>query len=132
VDVADGPGGTDLDFSLVTADGATALGSTFLDDEPAAEALVERLRANGARFVPALADAVVDGVRSCARPVSFDRRPIVGRLPGIDGAYVAAGHGPWGISSGPATARMVADLVLGLEPRIPAALDPARFGPIAG
>jgi D-amino-acid dehydrogenase len=41
--------------------------------------------------------------------------------------FVAAGHGPWGISLGPASARMVADLVLGRGPAIPAAFDPSRF-----
>jgi glycine/D-amino acid oxidase-like deaminating enzyme len=34
----------------------------------------------------------------------------------------------WGISTGPASARLVADLVLGRSPVIPAELDPARFG----
>jgi glycine/D-amino acid oxidase-like deaminating enzyme len=40
---------------------------------------------------------------------------------------VAAGHGAWGISLGPASARLVADQVLGREPAIPPALDAARF-----
>jgi glycine/D-amino acid oxidase-like deaminating enzyme len=117
-------------FSLVTADGASALGSAFLDTEPDPPALVARLRERGARYVPALATAPVAGARSCARPVSADRRPLVGRVPGLAGAFVAAGHGPWGISTGPATARMVADLVLGREPVIPPQLDPARFGTV--
>ena len=39
--------------------------------------------------------------RVCARPQSLDGRPLVGRVPGIDGLWVAAGHGPWGISTGP-------------------------------
>lgn len=117
-------------FSLITAGGASALGSAFLDTEPDPPALVARLRERGARYVPALATAPVTGVRSCARPVSADRRPLVGRVPGLAGAFVAAGHGPWGISTGPATARMVADLVLGREPAIPPQLDPARFGTV--
>jgi glycine/D-amino acid oxidase-like deaminating enzyme len=41
--------------------------------------------------------------------------------------FVAAGHGPWGISLGPASARLVADLVLGRAPAPPPAFDPARF-----
>lgn len=117
-------------FSLVTANGGSALGSTFLDTEPDPPALAARLRDRGARYVPALATAPITGVRSCARPVSADGRPLVGRVSGLAGAFVAAGHGPWGISTGPATARMVADLVLGREPSIPSQLDPARFGNI--
>jgi glycine/D-amino acid oxidase-like deaminating enzyme len=41
---------------------------------------------------------------------------------------VAAGHGPWGISLGPASARLVADLLTGRGPAPPPAFDPARFG----
>ncbi len=119
-----------LGFSLVTADGASALGSTFLPDEPRPEAFAGALRARGSRYVPAIASAPVVGLRSCARPVSLDGRPLVGAVPGIDRLYVAAGNGPWGISTGPATARLIADLVLGAAPAIPAALDPARFGPV--
>lgn len=117
-------------FSLVTADGATSLGSTFVDTEPRQEALLPLLRKRGALYVPALAGAPFLGARSCARPVSLDGRPLVGRVPGMERAFVAAGHGPWGISTGPATARMIADLVVGRDAGIPLALDPGRFGPV--
>jgi glycine/D-amino acid oxidase-like deaminating enzyme len=129
---ADDPTGSDagdvIDFSLVTAGGASSLGSTFLAREPRAADFVDLLRARGARFVPAVATAPVVGVRSCARPVSVDGRPLVGAVPWLDRAFVAAGHGPWGISTGPATARMIADLVLGNEAGIPPALAAGRFG----
>ena len=115
-------------FSLVTADGASSLGSTFLVDEPQPDALVPGLIRRGARFVPAIADAPVGPPRLCARPQSIDGRPLVGAVPGIDGLWVAAGHGPWGISTGPASGRLIADLVDGAAPAPPAALDPARFG----
>ena len=69
-------------------------------------------------------------LRACARPVALDGRPLVGAVPGIDRAFVAAGNGPWGISTGPATARLIADLVLGRDVPMPGALDPARFGRI--
>ena len=52
----------------------------------------------------------------------------MGAVPGSRDLYIAAGHGPWGISTGPATARMVTELALGGSPVIPAELDPARFG----
>jgi D-hydroxyproline dehydrogenase subunit beta len=117
-----------VEFSLVTAAGATSLGSTFLAREPRAAEFVDRLRARGARYVPGLAAASLVSVRSCARPVSRDGRPLVGAVPWLDRAFVAAGHGPWGISTGPATARMIADLILGNEATIPAALLPERFG----
>jgi glycine/D-amino acid oxidase-like deaminating enzyme len=39
--------------------------------------------------------------------------------------WVAAGHGPWGISTGPATARVAVDALLG-KGEIPAPLSVAR------
>ena len=99
-------------FSLVTAGGSSSVGSTFLADEPAAEDWAPRLLAAGAIFVPALTGANLLGVRACARPVAFDGRPLIGALP-VRGLYVCAGHGPWGISTGPASARLIADEVIG-------------------
>lgn len=125
-----------LGFSLMTADGVSVLGSTFLEEEPQPDAFVAGLRERGSRYVPAIATAPLVGLRACARPVALDGRPLVGAVPGIDRAFVAAGNGPWGISTGPGAARLIADMILGSDAPIPAALDPARFGrvtpPIAG
>jgi glycine/D-amino acid oxidase-like deaminating enzyme len=127
-DGTDSPDGDGIEFSLVTAAGASSLGSTFLAREPRAAELAEVLRTRGARFVPGLATAPLVAVRSCARPVSIDGRPLVGAVPWLDRAFIAAGHGPWGISTGPATARMLANLVLGNDAAIPPALAAGRFG----
>jgi glycine/D-amino acid oxidase-like deaminating enzyme len=115
-------------FSLVTAEDASVVGSTFLDQEPDAAGLAPQLLERAAVFVPGIAGATVSEIRRCARPQSLDGRPLVGRVPELEGVFIAAGHGPWGISTGPATARMVADLVLGRDAGVPAELDPARFG----
>jgi D-hydroxyproline dehydrogenase subunit beta len=114
-------------FSLITAAGRSSLGSTFLPERPDAEALAPRLRERGARFVPGLATTPITSVRACARPQSMDGRPLLGPVPGRDGLFVAAGHGPWGISLGPASARLVADFVTARPAAPPAAFDPARF-----
>ena len=83
------------------------------------------LRDAGARFVPALAGARV-AAHPGLRPAAVVRRPsLVGPVPGLDGVWAAAGHGPWGISAGPATARVVADALLGRRP-VPAVLDAGR------
>jgi glycine/D-amino acid oxidase-like deaminating enzyme len=117
-----------LAFSLMTAGGATSLGSTFLPTEPDPAAMVESLRQHGQAFVPAVAQAKVLGLRACARPVAFDSRPLIGPVPGAPGVYVCAGHGPWGISTGPGSARLIADVILGdAAERIPAPLSAARF-----
>jgi glycine oxidase len=114
-------------FSLVTAGEATSVGSTFLPAEPDAASLANEVLERGQRFVPALRDARIEGVRACARPVAFDGRPIIGAVPGVDGLFVCAGHGPWGISTGPASTRLVADQMLGAA-RERADLSPSRIG----
>jgi glycine/D-amino acid oxidase-like deaminating enzyme len=115
-------------FSLVTAAGSSSLGSTFLPDEPDPRSLAPVLRDRGARFVPAIADAPIRSVRACARPQSLDGRPLLGPVPWLENVYVAAGHGPWGISLGPGSARLVADLILGRNVTVPPALRADRFG----
>jgi len=117
-----------VEFSLAAGDGASALGSTFLPAEPEPDAWVDALRRVGATYVPAIADAPVVGVRHCARPVSRDGRPLVGHVPWLDGLWIAAGHGPWGISTGPGTARMLANALLADdETAIPATLAVDRL-----
>ena len=113
-------------FSLVAAAGTASLGSTFLAEEPDPYAWAGTLREAGASFVPALGDAEIVHARVCPRPQSLDGRPLVGPLEEIEGLWVAAGHGPWGISAGPATARLAADAMLG-GAEIPAALAAARM-----
>jgi glycine/D-amino acid oxidase-like deaminating enzyme len=44
--------------------------------------------------------------QSCHLPVSSDGLPIMGKLPDVTGAYVATGHGCWGILNSPATGRV--------------------------
>ncbi len=114
-------------FSLVTTGAVSALGSTFLPARPDPDKVAPLLRERGARFVPALARTPTGSVRACARPLSADGLPLLGRAPGRDDVFIAAGHGPWGISLGPASARLVADLVLGRAAGLPAAFDPGRF-----
>jgi glycine/D-amino acid oxidase-like deaminating enzyme len=113
-------------FSLVTAGGASSVGSTFLADEPDPQALAPQLLARASRFVPAIAGARVAGVRACARPVSLDGRPLIGPVRGLEGLFVCAGHGPWGISTGPASARLIVKVMTGeTSPR--AEFMPDRF-----
>lgn len=100
-------------FSLMTAGGWSSLGSTFLPDEPETGAMVQLLVERGSTFVPAVKAASILGLRMCARPVAFDGRPLIGQVSGFDRLFVCAGHGPWGISTGPASARVVVDAMLG-------------------
>jgi glycine/D-amino acid oxidase-like deaminating enzyme len=114
-------------FSLVKAGRQISLGSTFLSEQPPEPRVwTSRLQLAGQRFVPGLRRALVVGARACARPQSLDGRPLVGELPRVEGLWAAAGHGPWGISTGPATARIAADALLG-RAAIPGSLSVGRF-----
>lgn len=118
------------DFSLVSVPGVSVVGSTFLDDEPDPREWREPILRFAAQFVPGILDAPIRGVRACPRPLSADGLPLIGALPGRANLYICAGHGPWGISTGPASARLVSDLILGRMPAIPPELAPERFGPL--
>ena len=61
----------------------------------------------------------------CARPQSVDGRPFIGPMAGVEGLFVCAGHGPWGISTGPASAAIVARAILDGTPP-PPELDASR------
>ena len=120
-------GPRDHALSLVPMPGMSVVGSTFLDDEPDPRAWQEPILRVAARFVPKVVDAPIRGARACPRPLSVDGRPLIGPVPGARGLFVCAGHGPWGISTGPASARLVVDLIMGRAPQIPAELSAARF-----
>jgi D-hydroxyproline dehydrogenase subunit beta len=113
-------------FSLVAANGSVSVGSTFLAEEPDPASWAGRLRRAGEPFVPALKRARVESARACARPQSLDGRPLIGPAGGIDDLWIAAGHGPWGISTGPAAARIAADALLG-RAEVPPELSASRF-----
>ena len=113
-------------FSIASAADISTLGSTFLPGEPDAGRVAELLLRRGATYLPALANAEVIEVRRCARPQSVDGRPLIGRLPAA-GLFACAGHGPWGISTGPASAALVADAILsGSDEAIPPELRASR------
>jgi D-hydroxyproline dehydrogenase subunit beta len=119
-------------FSLASARGISTLGSTFLPSEPDPADLEPLLLRRAATFLPAVAEAEVVARRLCARPQSVDGRPFIGRVPGVANLFVCAGHGPWGISTGPASAAIVARAVLDCTPP-PAELDAGRplgHGPV--
>lgn len=108
---------------------------TPLPLDPAAVApdpgAIERLAAMCGRFSPRLSGAAVRAAQACYRPVTQDGLPLIGAIPGLRQAYVATGHGPWGILNAPATGEAVAELILDgaaknvdLRPFDPRRLDP--------
>ncbi len=120
-----GDSGAERLFSLVSTGSGTSVGSIFAKTRPDPDAVAPTILERAARFVPALGDARQVSVRACARPLSFDGRPLIGSVPGTEGLFVCAGHGPWGISTGPASARLMVDQMLG-RAGVPSEFDPAR------
>ena len=59
-----------------------------------------------------LAAAPITRRQACYRPVTDDGLPLIGRVPGMLGAYVATGHGPWGMLNAPATGLALAELIV--------------------
>ena len=65
-----------------------------------------------AAHFPALCDAKVAVHRGGAPTMTPDGRPIVGRVPGLDGLFVASGCCVGGLSLSPAAGRALADLIV--------------------
>jgi D-amino-acid dehydrogenase len=51
-----------------------------------------------------------------SRPCFADSRPVIGPAPGQSGLWLAFGHAHWGLTLGPATGRLVAELIAGATP----------------
>lgn len=116
-------------FTLLPSPSWLAVGSTLLDGaEPNGEDWSVRLLHQGARFVPSIEQANVQSTLVCARPKSFDNRPILGRVPGQERLWLASGHGGRGMSLGAASGRLMAEAIIaGDGGRIPAELSSARL-----
>jgi glycine/D-amino acid oxidase-like deaminating enzyme len=99
-------------FSIASAAGVSTLGSTFLPSEPNPAPIAQLLIERASAYLPAIASAGVLEVRVCARPQSTDGRPFIGPVAGVAGLFMCAGHGPWGISTGPASASLAVASIL--------------------
>lgn len=113
-------------YVIPRRDGRTLFGSTIEDagfeKETTAEARAELYAIATERF-PILKRFPVEAHWAGLRPSSPAGVPYVGRHPDIAGLFVNAGHFRNGIVLGPASARLVADLVLDRTPIV----DPAPY-----
>ena len=81
-------------------------------------------------YFPRFSDSDFEGITPWAglRPVSPDGIPYLGQVPGLPNLLAATGHAMMGLSLGPVSGRLVADLLAGEPPFRPIhALSPARF-----
>mmetsp|Transcript_28655 Transcript_28655/g.70940 ORF Transcript_28655/g.70940 Transcript_28655/m.70940 type:complete len:393 (-) Transcript_28655:2377-3555(-) len=99
-------------------------------EEEVREEVCERLMKAMKMVSSELGDATVKTRQSCHLPVTPDGVPIIGKVPGVAGAYVASGHSCWGILNSPATGLAMAELILDGEAKCVdlGVFDPARFG----
>ncbi len=51
-----------------------------------------------------------------SRPCFADSMPVIGRAPGKSDLWLAVGHAHWGLTLGPATGRLVAEMMTGATP----------------
>jgi D-amino-acid dehydrogenase len=79
---------------------------------------VAYLRAAGERAVGVPADGPIRQLWRGPRPVTPDGLPVIGRVPGRDRVILATGHCMLGLSLGPATGRLVAQVASGARPEI--------------
>ncbi len=93
-------------------------------DAPATPVQLERAEPVARALFP-LADRVDATPWMGVRPATPDMLPIIGKLPGQDGAWCAFGHAAQGLTLGPTTGRLLADMMTGAAPF----LDPEPYRP---
>jgi len=88
---------------------------------------LQSLKASAETMLPQLADVPVKRQWAGLRPGAPDGVPFIGRLPGLENAWVNAGHYRNGLVLAPASARLLVDLMTGCQPVVsPAPYDPAH------
>lgn len=78
----------------------------------------QKLQSVAGAICSALKNAPIRCEQACYLPCSPDGLPILGQLPNYKGAYIATGHGCWGILNAPATGKCMAQLIVGQVPDI--------------
>jgi glycine oxidase len=114
-------------YVIPRRDGRTLFGSTIEDvgfEKQTTDAAREELYTIATERFPILKRFPVEAHWAGLRPSSPAGVPYIGRHPGVDRLFVNAGHFRNGIVLGPASARLVTDLVLDRTP----ILDPAAYG----
>jgi D-amino-acid dehydrogenase len=99
-------------------------GAEFADrDAPPTPDQFDRLMPAAKGLFP-LGEAVEAQPWMGSRPCFADSMPVIGRAPGQSGLWLAYGHAHWGLTLGPATGRLVAEMVTGAQPFC----DPKPYG----
>lgn len=98
-----------------TAHGNFVLGSTreFAGfDKRVTAAGIQHIAANVSAILPAVRKMKIIRAFAGLRPYTPDGRPILGKVPGLEGFVMAAGHEGDGIALAPITGELIADLIV--------------------
>lgn len=95
------------------------------DDAEVSAPLLARMLERAFRFLPGLRALKALRAWTGFRPTTPDGLPYIGAVPARRDVWVAAGHEGLGVTTAPATARLLLDLLL----QRPPSLDPAPYAP---
>ncbi len=110
-------------------DGHLLVGSTEEEvgfDKSTTEAAISELRLLAEQLLPALRGQHPERCWAGLRPASYDSFPYLGKLPGLDNVFVAAGHFRAGLTLSTGTAVVIGRLMRGEDPQLD--LSPFRPG----
>ena len=108
----------DARYVIPRRDGNVLVGSTleYVDfDKSTTDAAQAALKEVAGQLIPALQDYPVTEHWAGLRPGSSDNIPTIDAHPLIEGLYINAGHYRNGVVMAPASARLMTDLLLGLD-----------------
>lgn len=113
-------------YLIPRRDGRIVCGSTLEFtgfDKSTTAAARDELYAAALELMPQLAECPLEAHWAGLRPGAPSGIPYIGEHPAIGGLFINAGHYRNGLTIGPASARLLADLLLGREP----ILDPQPY-----
>lgn len=94
--------------------------------------LLARMLERAVAFMPSLADLTIIRTWTGFRPATPDKLPLIGAWDAVPGLWLAGGHEGLGITTSLATARLLADAILGRRSSIDASpYAPSRLGTLA-
>ena len=83
--------------------------------------------AHASEVLPFLGDLAISRAWSGLMPFSLDGKPIIGKIPQLDGLYVVSGLASSGFGRGPMAGKLIADYIhTGHRPQALSESDPAR------
>jgi D-amino-acid dehydrogenase len=91
-------------------------------EAPATPVQFDRLMPQARALFP-LGERADDKTWLGSRPCFADSRPVIGRAPGLPGLWLTIGHAHWGLTLGPVTGRLIAEMMAGETPFC----DPAPY-----